>query len=423
MSEQLEVPLVKKPRLQFIDIARSIAILLMLEGHFVDLTLGEQFRSPDPHFVNPDYLAYDIWHLIRGYTSPMFLTMTGMVFVYLLYRDNALPFFSNNRVKRGWERIFLLLFWGYLLNPLSFHVLQCIGYGIFGILAIYGLYKLVRIIPLWIWYFTAGFIVMILWAPLDKIRDLDGNVLPWPTSAPLFIQNMFRNNNGALFPLAPNLGYTFFGAGFGVLLHAKWLQVAHWRKLMLPLVLVASICTFNLALISISLILLVLSLGVKKQNWNLPFLLLTLGLFFIHYLYPAVHFLHFKVFYKLHISLGWIINSNWLFETLGWVLVVLAILSGLEKVISFKDNIFIKVGQNTLAIFVVHMMVLYGAVIQFGIRNIYSKTKNPLDPYEAAFGALIFILAFVLMVKYLDVITKYLTKLFKIIFPFLQRNL
>ena len=82
MSRESILPVVKRPRIYFIDIARSFAILLMLEGHFIDLTLGEQFRSPDPHFVNPDFLVYDIWHIIRGYTSPMFLTMTGMIFVY-----------------------------------------------------------------------------------------------------------------------------------------------------------------------------------------------------------------------------------------------------------------------------------------------------------------------------------------------------
>jgi hypothetical protein len=62
----------KVSRLKFIDLARSIAILLMLEGHFIDSTLGEQFRSPDAHFVNPDFLAYDIWHLIRGYTCLLY---------------------------------------------------------------------------------------------------------------------------------------------------------------------------------------------------------------------------------------------------------------------------------------------------------------------------------------------------------------
>ena len=111
----------KKSRLIFIDIARSFAILLMLEGHFIDLTLGAQYRSPDPHFVNPNFLVYDIWHLIRGYTSPMFLTMTGMVITYLFYANNDKSYRENDRVKKGFRRLLELLFWGYLLNPASFH--------------------------------------------------------------------------------------------------------------------------------------------------------------------------------------------------------------------------------------------------------------------------------------------------------------
>ena len=111
---------VKRPRLMFIDMARSIAIILMLEGHFVDQTLGSRFRSPDAHFVNPDFFWYDCWHIIRGYTSPMFLTMTGLIFVYLLYANKGEPFFGNERVKKGFKRVAELLFWGYILMPKGF---------------------------------------------------------------------------------------------------------------------------------------------------------------------------------------------------------------------------------------------------------------------------------------------------------------
>jgi hypothetical protein len=423
MSQQIEVPLTKRPRLQFIDLARTIAILLMLEGHFVDLTLGPEYRSPDARFVNPDFFYYDVWLMIRGYTSPMFLTMTGLVFVYLMYRDNAVSFWQNIRVRKGWERILLLLFWGYLLNPMSFHVLQCIGYGIFGILGIYGLYKLVRFIPLWMWYFTAGFITLTLWAPLDLIRDAKGEIIPWPIGAPEFIQNMIHNSNGALFPLAPNLGYTFIGAGLGAILHANWLHAMKWKYLLLTIVSLSAICTLSIPIIVIASLIVLGTILVKKENWNLPLFLVAFGILLSYYLFPLVQFLHYKVFYKSGISFTWVINSNWLYDTLGWVLMILALLAGLEKIVRIKDNLFLKVGQNTLSIFIVHMMILYGAVIQIGIRNFYSKARNPLDPYEAAFGAILFIITFVIMVKYLDPLSKLLTRFLKIIFPFLNRNL
>src|SRR5574343_2026395 len=205
MAQEISVPPVKRPRLYFIDIARSFAILLMLEGHFIDHTLGEQFRSPDPHFVNPDFLVYDIWHIIRGYTSPMFLTMTGMVFVYLLYGANSKPFRDNNRVTKGFKRVIELLFWGYLLNPRSFHILQCIAFGILGLLLVYGLYKLIKVIPLWVYYFVISALIFSCYAPLSEIK-LDGEKISWPYGWPNFIQNMIHAPGGrSLFPLAPSL--------------------------------------------------------------------------------------------------------------------------------------------------------------------------------------------------------------------------
>ena len=101
---------VKKPRLQFIDMARSFAILLMLEGHFTGAALANQYR-------NEDYILYNIWHNLHGLTSPLFFTVTGLVFVYLLTGTNSVePFFQNSRVKKGFNRVSMLLFWGYIIQ-------------------------------------------------------------------------------------------------------------------------------------------------------------------------------------------------------------------------------------------------------------------------------------------------------------------
>ncbi|MBU3661071.1 MAG: hypothetical protein FGM14_14440 [Flavobacteriales bacterium] len=51
-----------KTRLQFIDMARSIAIILMLEGHFVDTTLAMIYRRPAEihRFSDWNFIAYDV---------------------------------------------------------------------------------------------------------------------------------------------------------------------------------------------------------------------------------------------------------------------------------------------------------------------------------------------------------------------------
>lgn len=376
---------VKRPRLKFIDIARSIAILLMLEGHFVDITLGENFRTPDyiKPFTDNHYLAHDLWLMIRGYTSPLFLTVTGLVFVYLLYFSNNLPYRENNRIKKGFVRVAELLFWGYVLNPHGFHVLQCIGVGILLILLVYGVYKLVRVIPLWIYYFSISLLIFSLWAPLSHIVDLNGKKIPWPYNWPPFIQNMiWAPSNRSMFPLAPNLGYTFFGATVGVLLHAGWMT---------------------------------------KWKWSIPVFLITTGSFLAFFSGSFLQWLT-RTLAHASININWLYKADWLLDTLGWVLIVLAILSTVEKLFTIRENLFIHIGQNTLSIFIVHMILLYGAVTSYGIASYYNRAFNPLGPYGAAIGAALFLALFVIFVKYIDPLRAFYTKAKATVFPWRIRK-
>jgi surface polysaccharide O-acyltransferase-like enzyme len=74
-----------RPRLKFIDMARSFAILLMLEGHFTGAALADQYRSSE-------YWLYNVWHNLHGLTSPLFFTVTGLIFVYLLSANNEINY-------------------------------------------------------------------------------------------------------------------------------------------------------------------------------------------------------------------------------------------------------------------------------------------------------------------------------------------
>ena len=138
-----------KVRLKFIDMARSIAILLMLEGHFIDSSLIMEARDPNS-------IVFSTWLFIRSFTAAIFLTVTGLIFVYLLIKKREESWFSNIRIRKGFKRVVELFFWGYLVQWYAFHVLECIGVGILSILLIYGVYKLVKVIPLWIYFLCAG---------------------------------------------------------------------------------------------------------------------------------------------------------------------------------------------------------------------------------------------------------------------------
>jgi len=334
----------QKTRLYFIDIARSIAILLMLEGHFVDNGLMDVYRDKTYDF-------YNAWLFIRGFTSPIFLTITGIVFTYLLIGNNHLEYFKNNRIKKGYKRVVELLFWGYLVQVYAFHVLQCIGIGILSILILYGIYKAVKIIPLWVYFFFAGTIIFSSYIVISSWPK----EYYWPESAPIFIQNMFHGKY-SIFPILPRMGYTMYGAMIGVILYTYKSKVKEW-----------------------SFILSVFLIGAFLYFF-LKDILLILDRIFAH---PIYHL------YKV----------DWLYECLGMVLIILSILIVLEKFIGeIKPNLFMKIGQNTLTIYILHMVVLYGSITGFGINRVIHKN---LTPWQILPATICFILFFVILIYYL----------------------
>src|SRR5690606_29308032 len=113
-----------------------------------------------------------------------------------------------------------------------------------------------------------------------------------------------------------------------------------------------------------------------------------------------------NLFYNHNIEL---FRLNWLYERLGMVFMELSILMLIDKFLGhkIKDNsLFLKIGQNTLTIYIIHMMILYGSVIGFGVNKLFHKG---LTPIEVTIGASLFILFFVILIKYLDYIKEKLS--------------
>ncbi|MES2799117.1 MAG: heparan-alpha-glucosaminide N-acetyltransferase domain-containing protein [Bacteroidota bacterium] len=340
-----------KGRLKFIDLARSIAILLMLEGHFIDLTLDDSYRD----LALP---AYATWLYIRGFTGAMFLSVTGIVFVYLMLNNINTSFWSNIRVKKGFKRVIELIFWGYLLQLYAFHVLQCIAFGILMILLIFGLYRKIKVIPLWIYYFIVGFALFWSYLYIVQLPFLR----PWPENAPYFVQNMFYGPlHRAVFPITPWMGFTMFGAAIGAILYQYKEKVKNWT-FMLPFIAIGAFLFFT----------------------SKPMLLV------LDFHYFGKH----QLYYQL----------DWLFERLGMVMMVLGVLMILEKVLKdIPQTLFLKMGQNTLTVYIIHMVVLYGSIIGIGVNKFFNRN---LDPYQAIMGAVIFITFHLILIKNIEAIKK-----------------
>lgn len=386
MSATMEQISAKPPRLKFIDMARSIAILMMLEGHFTGAALSNEFRTYD-------YPLYKIWHIIHGLTTPLFFTVTGVIFVYLLLGNKQVAFSDNPRVKKGYRRVLQLLFWGYfiqlnlwsigksLINGtkfhldwlFAFHVLQSIGVGILLVILVYRAYAWVKKGNMLWYYLGASFILFVFYGLLKDYMYADAQAIKsaaeegiklapsyWPNNKPPIIQNLFYGKYSD-FSFIRMSGYTLLGAMIGAIIRT---YEQHVRKLW-----------FGMAFILGGILISAFALHLMKgADWLMQWTQLL----------PQ------RTMIPAHIPIS----------RFGQVVVLLGILILIDKYFNVKAPLFLKIGQNTFAIYVIHAIILYNGIFGWGLQPaIFDKN---LSPWLAGAISLTAIVFFTILVKYIE---------------------
>ena len=334
----------KITRLYFIDAIRAWAILMMLQGHFIDGLLDlNSFDTSNP--------VFSIWKYFRGITAPVFFTVSGFIFTYLLTRDNQKGL-KNPRVKKGVRRGLELLFIGYLLRMnlfgllkgefyASFYlvdVLHCIGLSLLGII---GFYLAAQKYKTWV-------LPTLLISTTIILFVLEPRYSSWQLSAlPDFFANYLTKANGSVFTIIPWFGYATFGA-FTAIIFAKFKEA---RYLYITAICVCILMGFALIYSSSDLFL------------------------------AASRFTGVQLFADVFFN-------NYLFIRLGDVLLVFAVFMLLRGFL--KNPKILKIGQSTLSVYVVHFMLLYGSLTGLGL---YSFFHHSLSPSFAVAGALLFMIA------------------------------
>jgi len=363
-------------RVQFIDFGRSVAICMMLQGHFISMSYGnydfymsEVFK--DGHSSN---VLFNIWGFMRGLTAPLFFTISGTVFSYLLHlqlkKDTSTPFWKFNRVKKGMKRGLMLIIIGYLIqinfkyigyylqghvNPhfFTFHVLQCIGVGILSLILVTYIGAKLKIPFHWLY----AFVGLSLFLGTFFIRSTKDYL---PYHFPEMIQNMIQGPETE-FSIFPWMGFVFFGGFFGSLI-ALYDWHLDKNKLMKFSILFA-VSSFAIGW------------GFTFLSWLTP-----------HYQYAA--------------------NSQhlWYFDRLGFVFILFTIFIPLSEWKVAKYPLFIGMGQNTFFVYVAHAILLYGAFIGYSLRDLLQER---LSGFSSFIGALIFLAFFALVVQYLPNINSF----------------
>lgn len=328
-------------RLYFIDAVRAFAILMMLQGHFIDTLLAPEFRDPTN-------IAFSTWSYFRGITAPIFFTISGLIFTYLLIKAKKRQQ-ENERMRKGIMRGLLLIGIGYALRAPIFQwfegvftsyflvidVLQCIGLSLIIIVCVYML-TLKKTLVFSILMFVFGTLIFLTepW-----YRDL---ALP---NSPEIIANYVSKANGSIFTIIPWFGYMAYGA---------FIATLFYRYLEKP--------RFKVSIVS----------GF-----------LVIGLLLVHYSSHALQLLYYLtdiVIFKRSA------NYNYLFSRLGDVLVIFGLFYLLENVM--RHALIFKIGQKTLSIYVIHFIIIYGSFTGYGLSQLIGKTLNPL---QAIGGAAIFL--------------------------------
>nr|WP_299068531.1 acyltransferase family protein [uncultured Allomuricauda sp.] len=321
----------KADRLFFIDAMRAWAILMMLQGHFIDGLL-------DPVFRDGENMVFSIWLYFRGITAPVFFTVSGFIFTYLLIKVPQKGF-DNPRVKKGIRRGLQLLLIGYLLRMNLFgilsgeiydsfylvDVLHCIGLSILALIGVY-LFTVKRKKYLFPTLLLGITIVLFLFEPLFK---------QWTFSfLPNSIANYFTKVNGSVFTIIPWLGYATMGGFISILFN----RFKDFKYL------------YEVAISSA----------------------LVLGSLLIFTSSDAFLYIHRLTKIQLFAD---IFFNNYLFIRLGDVFLVFAIFMLLRKFMTNKT--VLSIGASTLSIYVIHFVILYGSFTGLGLYRFFNHILIP----------------------------------------------
>lgn len=198
------------------DLARSAAVLFMVQGHALNALL-------DPRHANGP--LFDGWVFLRGLTSCMFLTLSGFSFSLATDRHWGEYRRPGWRVVRRLIRYALLLVLGYGMRFPS-HTLsglssatpaQWQAFATVDILQLVAVTLSLLQVGAWVarsrgtlmaWSLVAAGAV-VLSAPFASSAR-------WTGEVPLFLRAYLTYDTGSIFPALPWAAYVFFGAALGL---------------------------------------------------------------------------------------------------------------------------------------------------------------------------------------------------------------
>ncbi len=352
-----------KQRYLFIDLLRFIAVFFMIQGHVFDALLEWEAKSHSLYFI------HDFFH---GFIAPMFLFASGVAFGISTFKKWEDHIVYGSQVRRRIGKFLGLIAIGYALHLpyFSFHkiieestpqeinawlqvdALHCIA---ITLLVLQLLVLVLKTEKRFVLVTAAAAVTILFLSPIIWTVQLR-------QFFPVWLVSYFNVENNSWFPVFPWSAYILSGVVFASLfINAK--EHHHAVALMQKVIPVST-----------GVIILAVIVAMIPLN-----------------LYPPHDF--------------WKVNPSVILARIAFVLIIAGSVFFAEHSFTIRSRIPQIMGRQSLFIYVVHLLIIYGSVVNNGL-NFYI---GPVLSIVQALGifVLIFLLITVITVSWYELTVRY----------------
>jgi len=332
-------------RVVFIDLARALAVILMVSGHTSSALLASSYRQGD---------WIRIWEFQRGLTSALFLLLSGFAFSVATTRHWTSHTRPSLALVKRLRRFGLFILLGYALHfPvrrfaelatatdqqwrafLSVDVLQLIGATFIAVQLLVLIVQSRRVFMV-----VAFALAAVLIAVSPAVWRID-----WTGRLPLAGASYLSPGTGSQFPVFPWAGFVLIGAGVGEI-YARWgaahlTAFANWGMLLPGVVL--TLVAYNMDSNPVP------PSGVDGWSW---------------------------------------VPGQVLMRT-GVCLVILGLVAHASRRIAQLPHVFGTVAQESLLVYFVHLCIVYGSPWNSGLYQFYGEALGPGATVLAVIGVVL----------------------------------
>lgn len=341
-------PGVHARRVIFIDLARALAVVMMMYGHTVSALLDKSYQHGT---------WFDVWTFQRGLTSTLFLFLSGFAFSIATMRHWPVQTRLSPGVWKRARRFALFIALGYAMHLptrrvidfsyadethwrafLAVDVLQLMGVTLL-FMQLLVLVSQSRRVFIGLSFVVS--VVLIAIAPATWAHD-------WSHLQPAFAAYL-TPTTGSLFPVVPWAAYALAGAAAGGL-YSRW-GASHLARFANLVLLVPG----------------VLAVLISMRGANLPV--------------PGAAG-----------PFAWATAS--ILMRIGASLILLAIIAHASRRITRLPHTFGAVAQESLLIYVVHLAIIYGSTWNVGLYRFFA---GALSPWMTLLAVVLVVAAMVLL--------------------------